>query len=410
MLTDDHLLNAYTDQVLSYALGPTSLVEPAAAPDEALQAPQRAERLLRAARQAKSGRILLLGLGQGHLARELARQADPDLPVSVVSLEPEQVRALFRVGRLDWRGPGSSATLVVDTSPWAVSCLLLGQASPAIAPLIAINPETGTNEEKNRLRGLKQILTRTRPFAEPVAPDVPGPRLSLAAILHPEEPDLADFFSALASLAGLADEAALVWDAPDVPEAAMAANQLPFPVRHAARPLGGDFAAQRNAMLSLCRADYVLYLDADERPSPALAAALPDLLASRPGAVAFARQTLFPDHASFKIGYGLWPDFQIRLFARRGQGRIRFAGAVHERPAGLADPLLLALDTPIRHLSRLIKDPAALRRKLAVFDACQPGQAHRLSLDYPRLPVHLFDTPEGLSPAGRLFVLPGLTA
>jgi glycosyltransferase involved in cell wall biosynthesis len=76
-------------------------------------------------------------------------------------------------------------------------------------------------------------------------------------------------------------------------------------VRHLARPLGQDFAAQRNAMLAACRGDWVFFLDADERPDAALKAMLPGLSAMPGvGAVAFPRFTLYPDAGTPKVGYG----------------------------------------------------------------------------------------------------------
>jgi glycosyltransferase involved in cell wall biosynthesis len=121
-------------------------------------------------------------------------------------------------------------------------------------------------------------------------------------------------------------------------------------------------------MLEACGGDWVFFLDADERPDPALAAMLPGL-AAMPGigAFAFPRLTLYPDAAHAKVGYGLWPDLQTRFFRRLNPDGTapRFERPVHERLANVAGATAVVPGAAVRHLSRLLKDrrswPPSLR-------------------------------------------------
>jgi len=110
------------------------------------------------------------------------------------------------------------------------------------------------------------------------------------------------------------------------------------------------FGPQKNYALSLATGDWVLTLDADERVTPPLAAAIKAALADA-GADAFE----FPRHSSFcgrpMRHSGWYPDYVLRLFRR---GKARFDDViVHERVicAGtvkrLKEPLL---HFPVRRL------------------------------------------------------------
>ena len=102
-------------------------------------------------------------------------------------------------------------------------------------------------------------------------------------------------------------------------------------VRVLARPLDGDFGAQRNAGMAASAAQWAFHLDLDETVDDAFMAALSRLAAhaERAGlaAVGFARRNrvdgVLSDH---------FPDVQYRL-VQRDQ---RFVGRVHERPAACA--------------------------------------------------------------------------
>jgi glycosyltransferase involved in cell wall biosynthesis len=208
--------------------------------------------------------------------------------------------------------------------------------------------------------------------------------LSVAAILHPDEPELEEFFAALPTAAS---EAVVVWDSDSVPDAVPAA---PVPVRHLAHRLEKDFAAQRNRMLSACTGDWVLYLDGDERLAPSLVDILPHLLDVKEcDCFAFPRMAV--TNTGIKIGWGLWPDLQIRLF--KNNPGIRFVRPVHERLEGLSGPTGLVVGASIRHLSDVLKTPETLARKHALFDAAGGFQRlHRQNVVYPTLADSFFSS------------------
>lgn len=100
------------------------------------------------------------------------------------------------------------------------------------------------------------------------------------------------------------------------------------------RPFDG-YANQRNAALALAadavaRADWVLFLDADERLTPALAAELTRVVATAPAELAgywIPRRNVVSGQSL--RGGGWWPDYQARLL-RLGRARYDVARQVHE--------------------------------------------------------------------------------
>jgi glycosyltransferase involved in cell wall biosynthesis len=91
------------------------------------------------------------------------------------------------------------------------------------------------------------------------------------------------------------------------------------------------YGAQRNVALGLCRGDWVLFLDADERVPDALRDEIGRRLAREPAEAGFfvARQNYF--QGTWIRRGGWYPDYQLRL-VRRGLGRYREV-PVHESVA-----------------------------------------------------------------------------
>jgi hypothetical protein len=343
--------------------------------------------------------LVLFGLGSGAHALALA-QALPESGRLLVC-ETDLARArTFLDDHPGWKDAEGRAHVIADISLWAQFYLLaLSGAAPGNTHT-ALNPEI-PEAERNRYQALQRLFLQARQhqainssYLSHVA--VQAPDLSVGAILSPDEPELETFF---AQFPDWVKEIVVIWDAEEVPETDFACAA---PIRHLAHPLG-DFASQRNRMLDQCEGEWVLFLDGDECFSEdvwSLFTAL--MLIKRLTACYFPRMTLYPDENRCKVGYGLWPDLQLRLF-RREPG-VRFERPVHERLTGIKGRVALALDAPILHYSRLRKSPEALAAKLKRFDEAG-GDAieHVLNDDYPSLERNRFDEVSFI--AGALQVL-----
>ncbi|MFN8482676.1 MAG: glycosyltransferase [Anaerolineae bacterium] len=92
-----------------------------------------------------------------------------------------------------------------------------------------------------------------------------------------------------------------------------------------------DFADQRNAALALVRTVWVLFVDADERVTPALAEEVRQVItrcdAAAPVGYWIPRHNYIFGHLT--RGGGWWPDYQLRLL-RVGRAHYDPARAVHE--------------------------------------------------------------------------------
>ena len=150
--------------------------------------------------------------------------------------------------------------------------------------------------------------------------------VSLGLICRSAEADAV--LAALPAHAAWTDDVAILLDAPTAPACAVpVAGFSAGAVRVAARPLGGDFAAQRNALQALARGTWMLQLDADESIAPALGRLLP-ALASLAEAGDSVSVVLPRRNRVDGILSDVYPDVQYRL----NRAGIRYAGRVHERP------------------------------------------------------------------------------
>lgn len=378
----------YTEEVLGWKLG-ASEVRALPAEDPA-QARRAAERALRMHAAGGRERMILLGLGDGGLAR-LLRAALPENALLILETDMECARGAAGVS-----GKPGGAPLLTDTSPWAL--LLLARAAGFIPERCTLcrNPAlAGKNRET--LLAWERLFTASTMQTPPQIQPARVPSLSVACMLHPEEPDLEDFF---ARMPPWLNEVCVLWDGESVP----AAMDCPAPLRAACRPLNAHFGEQRNTVLALCRSEWCLCLDADERLEARSWDALRRLLAvPELGGVLFPRLTFEGDAEHARVGYGLWPDMQLRLF--RVTPGVRFEGAVHERVTGLAGRLGTAADIPLLHYSHVRKSAESLARRLAVFNQAAGEELHRLNAGYPRLPLaFLQKTQDAL--AGYLLMLP----
>ncbi len=388
----------YTAQVLSFVLEGAQDRLPPAEPNP--DTPKWAARLARAWSRERRPHFLLLGLWQPCLAAELRRMLPEDVLLVVSDTSPDAVRAARQqAGAAVFSHP--SAALLCDTSVWAQRLLLDAAGIEPADTFVAINPLLPT-ERRPSYGELERLLAlRLADIPRPEG-NTPPPSVSLAIILHPNEPGLADFF---ASIPVWVEQVCVLWDACGLP-AASSLGIAPDPRRiDVAHPLAGDFAAQRNRALSLCRGDWVLSLDGDERLPASLWAALPALMSRQDVAgYYFQRQTLYPDPGSCKIGYGLWPDLQLRLF--RNLPGVAYRRPVHEVLEGLPGTRAVLAAGAIEHYNRLNKTPEELRRKLNVFDGAAGGAwEHRLNAEYPNLTRAWLPSSELEFPS-RLLMLP----
>jgi len=399
-----HPFFRYSAEVLSWRLGSPG-EQPPFTPPTVAQTKVRVGRILRAA--ADRPAVILLGLGSGELAGALAVSLPPDIPLFVLSLDPEAARQRFATGQVSWLTPGGSRQLLVDTSEQALMCLLACVGCVPERCLITVNPESSTPQERTGLSRLRRLLSGIGGPLPAVEPSGTRPDVTLAVLARPNEPDLPGF---LASVADLPTRVIIVWDAAAVPAVARQAG-VPgnVPVLHLARPLQGDFAAQRNAMLSACPTGWVLYLDPDERPGPGFRDAVRRIMTlAGVGGAYFPRLTFYPDASRVKVGHGLWPDLQLRLFYNLPPTHPHFVRPIHERLEGLSGQAVLALDAPILHLNRLLTDDATVAGKLSAFSRAPGAPHHRLNREYPTLPLTFFTALGGDLPTGRVLLLPPL--
>ncbi|KQT43160.1 hypothetical protein ASG43_16795 [Aureimonas sp. Leaf454] len=189
------------------------------------------------------------------------------------------------------------------------------------------------------------------------------PLVSLGILCRRDE--LARVLSSLPAHAAWTDDVAILLDdTPLVPDALTVAGFPDRAVRLAARPLGGDFAGQRNALQALSRQGWMLQLDADETLAPQTGALLGALVrqAERQGlrSIGLPRRNLVDGVLS-----DLHPDTQYRL-NHRG---IRYVGCVHERPDRPWQDSSIALHGAIdHHLGRAHVDARSHR-----YEAMAPG-------------------------------------
>jgi glycosyltransferase involved in cell wall biosynthesis len=107
------------------------------------------------------------------------------------------------------------------------------------------------------------------------------------------------------------------------------------------------YAAQKNAAAAMARHDWILSIDADERVTPALAAAIQRVIAVEPDAAGF-RIPRVTWHLDRWVRTTDWyPDYQLRLYDRR---RARWSPSrVHESVT--ADGAITVLTEELQHFA-----------------------------------------------------------
>ncbi len=190
--------------------------------------------------------------------------------------------------------------------------------------------------------------------------------VSLGLLCRPGEWEAV--LAGLPTQAGWTNDVAILLDAEAAPPRAVAVAGFPADaVRVAARPLAGDFAAQRNALQALARHPWMLQLDADEAIDRATGHLLPALAAlAEAGAVrsiGLSRRNRVDGVLS-----DVFPDVQYRL----NRSDVAYAGRVHERPSlvgGWRESFITLHGAIDHHLSRA--HVAARSRR---YEALDPGR------------------------------------
>ena len=165
-------------------------------------------------------------------------------------------------------------------------------------------------------------------------------RLSVCIITSAEEERIRECLESVA----WADEIVVV-DAESTDKTATIARE--FTDRIIIRPWGG-FAAQKNFALDQATGDWILSLDADERVTAELRAAIEGVLGADGPAAGYAvpRRNIFWGRW---VRHGtLYPDWQLRLF-KRGAGRF-VEHQVHES-VRVSGPTARLADAPLLHVS-----------------------------------------------------------
>ncbi len=397
------ILHRYTAEILSFAFASATPPAPPT-PLATNELEKHLERTRRIFEKSSAQTLVLFGLGSGELAAGLAQSLKKDERLLVCDLDPARVRVLHEAGKLPWWTEDGPASLIVDTSPWALIYLLCQSGVTTLSCCMALDP-AAQGEEKTQLKNIQRVFQQGRHKSAingtPLGHfAVQAPSLSVGAILSPDEPDLDRFF---AQFPDWVEELVIVWDAEKIPERNINAA---CPIKQLAHALEDDFAAQRNRLLKTCSCDWVLMLDADEDFSDDIWTILPALFPLRDiDGYWFQRQTFHPDPDHYRVGYGLWPDLQLRLF--KNIAGLTFENKVHERLTGIQGRVALVLDAPIHHHSFVTKRPEQLRAKLAKFDiASKNSITHTLSDEYPHLPNAMLHQAHLLWNEFQLLILP----
>lgn len=375
------LIPNYTDAVLAFDFKDAEAQAPALASPTQDELDAFTQRTLKFFDKSGAEYLVLFGLGCGAYAQALDAALPGDAKLIVCETDTGIARTFLDASPA-WKDSGHRASVIGDISLWAQFYLLCLTGASTENSYTVLHPDLG-EEDKNRYQSLQRLFISARPhqainssYLSHVA--VQAPDLSVGVILSPDEPDLDDYF---AQFPDWVKEIVVVWDSEEVPETDF---RCAAPMKHFAHPLT-DFADQRNRMLDECEGEWVLYLDGDETFSEdtwSLFTAL--MLIKRLEACYFPRMTFYPDESHCKVGFGLWPDLQLRLF--RNREGVRFDRPVHERLTGIEGRVALALDAPILHYSRLRKSPEQLAAKLKRFDEASSDQVtHILNDDYPKL-------------------------
>ncbi len=313
-----------------------------------------------------------------HVLQELT-QTQSDAHILILESDPQKTLHFQKHIVETWGNMPKNMHILVDSSPWALLSLTLALGlKPETCALLFCTPPQERCRCLNQWRKLF-LGSRTAPLS--MAQD--NASLSVHIIMHPDEPHKEDFF---AHIPPWIKEVLVLWDAsPDyIPPTFTCATS----VRHFCRPLQNDFSAQRNTLLTYNKSTWIFYLDADERLTPETWERLNHLMhPCHGGGVLFVRMTFEGDAQHIRMGHGLWPDVQLRLFPHTAN--VRFEGSIHEQVSGLTGQPVFAPPLAIWHYSHIHKSSEELQKRLETFNKAG-SITHKLSAAYPALSKQFF--------------------
>ncbi len=155
-------------------------------------------------------------------------------------------------------------------------------------------------------------------------------------------------------------------------------------------------------MLENCSGEWIIYLDADERMNSESWNKM-RLMTGFGGCNGWylPRMTFYPDQNHCRIGYGLWPDLQLRLF--KNTPNLKFINKIHEQIVGMEGSPGVLPHCPIQHLTHLLKSRGKIESKLKSFNSSTGDRfSHRLGKDYPHIPNELLTPRQGVKLDGLL--------
>ncbi|NDV28343.1 glycosyltransferase [Desulfovibrio sp. JC010] len=374
----DHIFSTYSQQILAYHLSGQKQED--LTPD-AGDSDEQAKKHLRFTQRRNAGTVILFGAGDGKLAEAIAEMKLPDQELLLCDLYPEQVRRLHAENCIDF-SKQSNCTLLTDSSLWAILLLLIQNGYSTEDCHLILNPALEGESKKNH-QNLQKLFSGTRQIEQP---ETISGSISAGAILSPDEPELEEF---IRNFPDWIDEIVLVWDCAENDHAPKLSGFHEAEIINIRQPLNADFSAQRNRMLEHCSGDWVIYMDADERldaDSWEKIRRIPSI--ENCNGWYLPRMTFYPDNKHSRIGYGLWPDLQLRLF--KNTQDLKFVNKIHEQLTGIKGPSGILPHCPIQHLTHILKSREKIESKLKNFNNSTEGRfSHRLGNDFPHIPKEL---------------------
>lgn len=382
-----HPFDIYSEQVLSFKLEGQNQYNNVAKNCDTEKVIQKYLHLFK---KTDTTAIILFGAGDGKFAEELARFKPDFMELIVCDLYPENIQKL-KAKNFSPETFYSNTHLLVDSSIWAVFLLLIQYGFTSKKSRLILNPCLD-GESKKKHQSLQKLFSSHRNIQIPANEDSTV-KISAAAIVSPDEPDLDSFIS---SFPPWIYELVLVWDCKNDSDLPVISCESRIKIVNVCNPLNNNFSAQRNVMLSHCHGDWVVYLDADERLLENDWELLKRIaLYEQCDGWYFPRLTFYPDKDHCRMGYGLWPDLQLRFF--RKYPATEFINNIHEKIIGLEKCSGIITGSPIAHLTHLIKNRDEIESKLANFNKATDGRlSHKLNSELPTLAAKLLRPQEDI--------------